>query len=414
MEVVTSNNREPEYLDPKILYRNSLDSWEELWDNSSSLFENTLELLKQLVWLPNPEINNILVSIYILAPTKWAKILPILFCYGENGSGKSTTSILANILHGYTQTLSSADTFASIRNNLDNMRWIDVVNKDLEKEGAILCWDNINKEVLTRDSRLYSLLLFGYNRSTDKVSIANQDGTNKEYFVFCPKILSSVEPLHLDFQFTELRRRMLVILHKKFEKFNNSDKLYYQGLDLNRDKLDIDSISWEGIENNYYRFWGNPDKCKEYVMHRKILTKRGKKSFTIPETIKSHEWTISIDLICTALVLRVFSSIQEAVDFFGKYWEYCKAEVYSEFSATLEHLREFIHEETKSSREANQIIIQQGGKPKRIWIKAKRLKNKLDSLQAEGALDTTLRTKEIGQIMNQLGWKLTTQGWTEK
>ncbi len=207
---------------------------------------------------------------------------------------------------------------------------------------------------------------------------------------------------------------MIVIPHKKFEKFNHADKQYYQEMDLNRDKLDIDSISWEGIEKNYFQFWGNLDKCKEYVMHRKFLTKRGKKPFKIPDTIKSHEWTISVDLICTGLVLKVFSSVPEALDFFGKYWEYARNDIFSEFGATLEHVRAFIDEETEVARNANKILVDSGMKPKKIHINPKRLKSRLDKLQSEGALDISPRHKEIGQIMNQLGWKLTTRGWTEK
>ncbi|NEO74671.1 hypothetical protein, partial [Moorena sp. SIO3H5] len=147
---------------------------------------------------------------------------------------------------------------------------------------------------------------------------------------------------------------------------------------------------------------------------RKILTKRGKKPFTIPESIKSHEWTISVDLICTGLVLKAFSSIQEAVDFFGKYWEYARYEVYSEFSATLEHVRDFIEDETLSFRTVNQALVDKGLKPKPVYVIPKRLKQRLDELQNQGALDISPRPKDISQIMNQLGWKLTTKGWTEK
>ncbi len=109
MESNNESNRDIQYLDPKVIYEQTLDSWEEVWDGSKSLFWNTKNLLEQMVWLPNPQIANTLVTLYILAPSKWSRILPILFCYGEQGSGKSTTSILANIIHGYSQTFSSAD-----------------------------------------------------------------------------------------------------------------------------------------------------------------------------------------------------------------------------------------------------------------------------------------------------------------
>ncbi len=184
--------------------------------------------------------------------------------------------------------------------------------------------------------------------------------------------------------------------------------------DLLKDKLDIDSINWEGIDHEYLKFWNNHEICKSFVIWRKVLTSRGTKAFLIPDSIKSNQWTVSIDLICTGLVLKAFDSIPHALDFFGEYWKWANEEIYSEFGATLEHLKVFIQEETEAPRTINQTLIKEGAKPKRIYINPKRLKQRLESLHSEGALDMSLRPKDIQQIMNQLGWKLTTRGWTEK
>ena len=406
--------KKPKYLDPKDFYANELDSWESLWDIEASLYENTLNLVSKSVFLPEPNLLNPLVSIYMLLPTKWIRIAGIMLSYGDQGSGKSTIASLANFMHGFKTTFSPADTFASVRNALDGMRWIDPIDKTMEKEGGLLCWDNISIETLKREPKIYQLLLYGYNRLTDKTSIAGVNGVNKDYYVFCPKIVSSIEPIHLYHSFQELRRRLIVVPHKPWEKFLPEERKHYKGIDLANDKIDLDSVSWGGIEKKYYQFWNNEDVCKHFVEWRALLTKRGKKGFKVPESINSSRWTIIVDLIAAGLTLGVWNDIQFAVDYFEKYWKYSDLYIYGEFSATLEHLRIFIQEEVGILRELNDQLAKNGVKTQPVVISAKKLKDKIAALQSQGCLDITPGTKEIQTLMWELGFKLTTKGWIEK
>ncbi|HEY9658535.1 MAG TPA: hypothetical protein V6C65_08805, partial [Allocoleopsis sp.] len=193
------------YLDPKTIYADELDHWERYWNKELSLYENILNLCSQCVALPRQDLQLPIAVIYMLIPSKWAKVLPILFSWGDRGTGKTTFASLASNLHGQHQLFSSADTFASLRNALDQMRWMDEY-KEFEKEGAILCWDNVSRETFLRDEKIYQMMLFGYNRTSERILLAQPDGTNREYRVFCPKIISSVQPLHTYFEFEELRR----------------------------------------------------------------------------------------------------------------------------------------------------------------------------------------------------------------
>jgi hypothetical protein len=256
---IEAEDKRQEYLDPREFYANELQSWQSLWDSNLNLYENVSNILSQSVFLPNKELLLPIATIYILMPCKWSKIAPIMFSWGDKGSGKSTIATLANYIHGLKQSFSPTDTFASVRNALDAMRWINAEDKDLEKEGALLAWDNIHISTLERDPKLYQLLLFGYNRSTDRIRIASTQGKNIDYHVYCPKIISSTEPIHLVPEFNELQRRLIVIPHKPFEKFNAEEIKPYKGIDINIDRLDLDSICWDGIEKEFLIFWNTPE-----------------------------------------------------------------------------------------------------------------------------------------------------------
>jgi hypothetical protein len=403
-----------DYIDPKEIYAGQMDSWVDYWDDSLSLHGNVKELLDASVWLPNKKIMSTLASTYILIPTKMSFVVPIMFCWGDKGSGKSTLSLLANSIRGFNQLFSPNDTFASIRNALDTMRWIDPFTKEFEREGALLAWDNINEETLKRDPKIYQLLLYGYNRRTDRVSIASKNGENKEFNVFCPKILSSVEPLHIRTEFSELNRRILIIPHKPFEKFSNEELEDYKDADINADKLDIDSIHWEGVHENFYNFWNNLHHCTTYATWRKQLTKKTKKGFKLPKVYSSSRWTICVDLIATGLTLGVWDSPQEAIDFIAEYWQYMDEKYLKISSATLGYLSEFIQDEVGFKVEQNAILEKGGLETIPIVIPPSKLKERLNYLQSTGALDITPRTKDINNLMWELGWKLTTKGWVER
>lgn len=400
------------YLDPNDFYRQEMESWEELWDDDATLYENVYNILQQSVLLPQKDLMLPILATYILIPSKWALILPILFSWGGKGSGKSTTAIFANKLHGRNQTFSSTDTFSAIRNALDGMRWIDITEKDLEKEGALLAWDNLHVSTLKRDERIYQLLLFGYSRASDKISIAQPDGSNKEFFVFCPKIISSVDDIHLYPEFEELHRRLLVIPHKSFEEFNTDEKQAYEDFDIFTDKLDIDSIHWDGIEDKFYSFWNDTDNCKLYAKYRAALTRKGKKDFV--HTMTSSQWTISIDLMVTGLIVGAWKTPTEAINHMNAYWEFANKHIFSQLGATIEHLKAFIEEEIGMQRTLNQQLAEKGKTGITLIISPQKLKNRIAYHNARGELDINPRQQDVIFIMSKLGWRLTSKGWTEK
>jgi hypothetical protein len=400
------------YINPQDFYNQEMESWSNLWDSSKSLYENTFDILSNVVWLPQPEIFTKLATIYILTSVRWSKVLPILLCYGEQGSGKSTIGFFANKIRGQSQIFSPSDSFASIRNELTRMRWVDPDTRGIELEGAILIWDNIYASTITENDNLKQLLLCGYNRQSSTMRIATLKGENINFDVFCPKILSSVEPLYLDNQLLELKRRLLIIPHKPYEKFSNLEKAYYAGKTFG-DRIQLDSISWDGIHSEYDNFWSDSINQPAYASIRNSLTKRGKKDFTLPENINDTRWTIIIDLITTGILLKAWDSNQEAIDFFEEYFRLCDVSYFSDRSALKDHLIFFIEEQAGADIKRNEIIKEKGGTPFPVLINTKALQTHLDNLFRDGAIEVRPVPEIRDRAMRELGWKLTKLGWTQ-
>lgn len=400
-----------EYLDPKVFYANELDHWEKLWSHEKSLYDNVESIIDSAVMFPSRDTVLPLITTYMLVPSKWSKVLGILLCYGKEGSGKSTVSHLACKLHGLTQTFSATDTFASIRNSLDNMRWL-TEDKQQEKEGAILCWDNIHASTLIENKNIYQMLLFGYNRSSEKISIASSNGNNLEFYVFSPKILSTVDPIHLDTSFKELHRRLYLIPHKPYSMFLPSDKKPYQDRSI-EDRLDLDSIDWEGIEDEFFKFWNDKENVRSYAKLRTLLTRKNSiYSKNLPKSITAERWTICVDLIVTGVITGKWSTPAEATEYFAIYWEYIDNELV-ESSATVGFLKAFIDEQVGSQIALNQKMIAGGFAPNEIYLAPNKVKEKMLYHATRGELDINASNKEIAAIMQQLGWKLTTKGWKQ-
>jgi hypothetical protein len=403
------------YLDPKVIYADELQPWQELWNTEFSLYENVIHICQQSLALPRQQLQLPIAATYMLIPSKWAKVLPILFSCGDRGTGKTTFAILASKLHGLSQLFSAADTFASIRNALDTMRWIDQESKDFEKDSVLLAWDNIHKDTLIRDPRIYQMLLFGYNRNSERILIASSDGTNREYRVFCPKIISSVQPLHSYYEFEELKRRLLLICHKQYEKFTSQDR---EGLpedfDINTNRIDLNSINWQGIEQEFFTFWNHEAICKQYARQRTTITRKGGKSWTLPSTITGEKWTICIDLIVTGLCVGTWQTVQGAIDHLAEYFEWVESISGLFKTNTFYLIQEWLDEKFKIAKQNKLIMLKNNIPTQPLSFQTRELKEFLNFKQTEGCVDINLNKKdEVKEIMRELGWRMAGMYWVE-
>lgn len=368
---------EPEnYIDPNDFYKDLYPSWLSLIDPQGTPGDILEQVIKKFIWYKEPLLYQITTA-YLFMSQKWCKVNPILFSYGLPGSGKSTLALIASFLHNQTHTFSPGDTFASVRNALDGMRWLDK-ERGLERDGALLAWDNIDSSTLSRDPRLYHLLLYGYNRQTDRIQIANQDGSgNKTYHVFCPKILSSVEALHLNNELGELNRRMLVIPHQKTE---------------NR-LLSLQDYDWGEFPSLYFNFWHNPDNCQIYVSTKKHANNS---SFWFMSESRKH---LCLDLVTThscIYQLPVKQSIQLLVD----YWAFSDA-MNKQVNILEDELREFM---------TNRFIDLDRLKCKAL--KHSDVRDFLTRLEREGKCEKH-EIKSHKHVLEKLGYRKVSEGWVK-
>ncbi len=193
------------------------NTWRELYDESLSLPDNLLSILRRAIYLPHDFYD--LIAAYYMLPSALCTIVPYLFLHGQSGTGKSTIARIASYLHGVGIT-SSSNTFAGIRNELDKRRrgWAEVVDPDDPEKtwnksvelNTCMVWEDINAQTFTSQPNLYNMLKFGTNKRTSIIELSSDKiGENMTFNCFCPKIFSSITPLHLDDRSTRLMMKSL-------------------------------------------------------------------------------------------------------------------------------------------------------------------------------------------------------------
>jgi hypothetical protein len=267
---------------------------------------------------------------------------------------------VAKHLHGVSFN-SSSDTFAGIRNSLDKRRntYIEIpipdetggtYNKEVERNTCMV-WDDVDASVFINSPDLYRLFKFGYDRSTDKITISSKEtGVNLEFRCFCPKVFSTISPLHLDDRFRELKRRLIVIPCKRVEEIPDV-RLGELGItkdDWQSKLLNLDAYSWDGFSKEFQNYW-NLDKAKQFIETRRKLTKS-------KTGLNSQQLAISIDLLTTGIVSGLWETQEQAVDRMKVYWRWFKSE--TEQSAGLgQLLKDFLATEVKSCKVSDKSQI---------------------------------------------------------
>ena len=275
-------------------------SWETYYNPNLTYPQNILHFFKQSVILPYDFYN--VIAAYSLIPSALANRVPYLFFYGVSGSGKSTLGKLIAYMHGITIT-SSETTYAAIRNSLRERKHTHILIEGKDplfpsypkkiEANTFMVWEDINSQTFLKRPEIYNLFKFGYDKSCDTIQISSEKiGKNETFRCFCPKVFSSIDPIHSHRSFKELRRRLIVIPTKKLDT-------------IERDLLDIDQINWCGFSRLFNEFWDY--ECAEiYLSVRVALTK-------YLDGLTSTEKTISLDLIATGIATGIWKDETLAV-----------------------------------------------------------------------------------------------------
>lgn len=382
---------------------NYFDSWKNIYDESLSLPHNFLSILHNTIYLPNNHYK--IIATYAFIPSVLARVVPYLFLYGVSGSGKSSIGKLIASLHGISLN-SSSDTFASIRNSLNERRtgytivpsdspsFPDGCNKEVEINTCMV-WDDIDAKVFTTQGDLYRLFKFGYDKSADKIEMSSIDkGKNETFHCFCPKTFSSIVPLHSDDRLLELRRRLLVIPTKKLEDLPQ-DRIFEldnHPLRNNRELINVDLINWEGFDNEFRSYW-NLEKAREYLALRKILSRKLR-------TFTSNQKIVSLDLLVTGITANIWNSESEAITDIKSYWEWFDKEIQINQEPLTLMLKNLVEtEELNALNNGTKINISNA----QIRAYCEAWYHNSDLLQKPTA-------QEIKRIMTELGYRLAIKG----
>lgn len=379
-------------------------TWQDLYDFNATLPENFLNLLKQSIVLPFDHYK--IITAYALIPSALAQVVPYLFLFGRSGSGKSTIGKLIAKLHGITIT-SSGDTFAAIRNNLAarKLKTIFVENNDpkfpngdmkVVPTNTIMVWDDIDPSVFTTRGDIYRLFKFGYDKSCDTIQIADGvvTGQNATFRCFCPKVFSSIHPLHLQENFLELRRRLIVIPTKLLEEIPSARKLELGIIDAcwEQQLINVDNYQWSGFSTLFDEYW-DLDKAKEYLQTKKSLA-------TTLKGISSKNRIISIDLLATGIASKVWSSEEEAIADIKQYWKWLAGEIEIGESPLHQLLSKVIDTEKKNALN--------GGID--LFLSNQMIRTHVDIWYQQGQLLDKPNAKVIQSAMAELGFRLAVGG----
>ncbi len=353
-------------------------SIQEYYDDNKPFAENVLKLLKQSVILPYDFYK--IITVYAVIPSALVTRIPYLFLYGVSGSGKSTIGKLIAYIHGIPIT-SSETTYAAIRNSLRSRKtkWITIKNPrpnypDYSKEievNTFMVWEDIDEKTFVKRPEIYNMFKFGYDKSCDTIQISSEKiGKNETFRCFCPKVFSSIHPIHTHQKFKELRRRLLVIPTKKIES-------------LDKELLNIDSINWLGLTREFSNFW-NYDRAEIFLTVKASLVKTLK-------GLTSTEKAISLDLIATGIAAEIWEDEIVAVEQLRECFDWLNEE-----KIPLENLLHGLTSDKES-------------------IYSRTIKAQIEIWYQQGWLLERPANKEIITIMRELGYKSDCKGsWVKE
>ncbi|MEO0012207.1 MAG: hypothetical protein RLZZ535_596, partial [Cyanobacteriota bacterium] len=295
-----------------------------------------------------------LIAAYLLLPSALCNVVPYLFLHGQSGSGKTTLAKIAKHLHGVSFN-SSSDTFAGIRNSLNKRRigYVEIpfaddelgrtCNKQIERNTCMV-WDDVDASVFINSPDLYRLFKFGYDRSTDKITLSSKEtGVNLEFRCFCPKVFSTISPLHLDDRFRELKRRLIVIPCKVVEELSDERKAELGIVDDNwrKNLINVDAYSWTGFSDVFQNYW-------DLEMAQKFLEARRELNNSRID-LSSKQLAVSLDLLATGIATGIWANQGQAIERARSYWKWFKSE--TEASAGLgQLLKDFLATEAKNAK----------------------------------------------------------------
>jgi hypothetical protein len=242
---------------------------------------------------------------------------------------------------------------------------------------------------------LYTFFLNGYNRKTDRMEISNGDGSNLVFKVFCPKVCNSIHLLYGDAKLSEISRRMLPIKFKRIEEIEAVD---IGDFDV-YSRLDVENINLGILNEKFNQLWSTDNSIK-FMEIKKSMTGKNK-IIKIPKVIQSHQWSLTLDMICAGVVAGLWSDPYHATDVVAEYWEWYNVNISRGVSSFEIACKQVI----KGTTGNQQTIMKSLGIVTALEIPCDVLKKRLDEFARQGALSDYPTPRVITEAMSRLGWQ---------
>lgn len=375
----------PKHKDYSKFRQKNLDNWRDIFAghiNPGKLLE---DVISRLVLLPDAEVQVPVLAAYLAIPTCLTSTIPILFCQGVSGSGKTQILELAKITWNLSLILTANTTGVALRNDIKELKYWDPENSAHEKLIHGIVFDDLSAGQFILNPYLYSLLKAGYKRGADTIKIADKDGKNFTFRVFGGRAFSSITPFDSLPEYSELHRRLLTIK---------------TALDKRAIVLNPEWIDWRGFHQNLFDFWDDESNtelfCETYISIEKLIAK-GK----LP--LHSHHASISGAILAAGIVSGVWASQEDAIEGMKSYWSLISEKRTYMQSSTLREIKEYVDNQKDKAMLNGRKLLFTG----------KALNDHLERLRKEGHLDTIISVPQLAEIMRGMGFRLI-QGIWEK
>jgi hypothetical protein len=260
-----------------------------------------------------------------------------------------------------------------------------------------MVWDDVDASVFINSPDLYRLFKFGYDRSTDKITLSSKEiGQNLEFRCFCPKVFSTISPLHLDDRFRELKRRLIVIPCKRVEDLPE-ERLNELGLSLDSWQsklLNLDAYDWSGFSDEFQKYW-DLEKAQAFIETRRELT-------SSKVGLSSQQLAVSVDLLTTGIATELWENPQQAVDRLKTYWKWFKSETEGG-SSFGQLLINYLNAEAKNANLSGRSLV----------IPYSDLRYQIKIWVEMGWVMEAPKGKEVSELMYDNGWRFKEGNWSK-
>lgn len=393
-EVVEELPKQPKRLSFEDIRNAATQEDLDLWDCELSYADNFKNIFNKAIAIPERDLQLPIIQCFASLPSALCHYAPILCLYGRAGTGKSQTAILLSKIWK-TKVFAASTTFAGIRNELKRLRWVD---KERERDELNCClfFDNINANTLRNaaSENLYTFFLSGYCRATDAMPISRGDGTNIDFHVFSPKVITTIHPLFTNPILSEIKRRMIVLKFLHLPKINEEDKRDFDADEI----LEVEQADLTCLSEAYWHMWNDEHNQRSFIDFYKETGKRSK--FVSSKKMTADLYKMCRELIVAGHISGAFSSLQEGITLFSEYWDWYEGNVASQIGALQKAVKDYIsHEEAyvwRMKNEANIIVP--------LELNSDKFYSHITTLSRSGVFETRINPELITQVMNSLGF----------